>query len=119
MAGCLFRLQRYSAIALVPFVVGHLLTILLVGSSGLTAGQVLGRTYGSLGWASFYFLFVLLIAVHGAIGLWRLGQLPGRLQGYFEARILAVIAIAFGLVTLGLGVRAILGLFGAAPPGYS
>jgi len=91
----------------------------MVGSSGLTAAQLIARTNGSLSWASFYFVFVLLAAVHGAIGLWRLGQLPGLFPGRFQKEIFTVIAVAFGLGTLALGVRAVFGLFGAAMPGLS
>ena len=35
----------------------------------MTAADILARTRGSFGWAAFYGAFVLLAAVHGAIGV--------------------------------------------------
>jgi len=97
----------------VPFILAHLATILLIGTAGLTAEQVLIRTQGSLGWAAFYGAFILLISVHGSIGLWRLGSLLESLSD----RISVVVAGSFGALTLVLGMRAILGLYRAAPSG--
>ena len=37
--------------------------------NGLSAGEILGRTQGSLWWGLFYGLFVAAVSVHAAIGL--------------------------------------------------
>jgi fumarate reductase subunit C len=36
---------------------------------GLTAGEILARTHGSVMWAAFYGLFVLAAGIHAGIGL--------------------------------------------------
>jgi len=36
---------------------------------GLSAGEILGRTQGSLLWFAFYGTFVVAVSIHGAIGL--------------------------------------------------
>ncbi len=99
----LFSLQRVSAMALAPFVVLHLGLIVYAVRDGLTAGEILGRTQGSLGWALFYGLFVLAVAVHAPIGLrniareW-LGLGDGAANG---------LAGLFAAVLLALGLRAL------------
>jgi fumarate reductase subunit C len=47
----------------------HLVTIIYAVRNGLSAAEILGRTRGSAGWAAFYALFVLAVAVHAPIGL--------------------------------------------------
>ena len=47
----------------------HLATLIYAVRGGLSAAEILGRTHGSSGWASFYALFVLAVAVHAPIGL--------------------------------------------------
>jgi fumarate reductase subunit C len=61
--------QRLSAVVLAVCVVVHLITIIYAVRGGLSAAEILGRTRGSLLWGSFYTVFVLAAAVHGAIGL--------------------------------------------------
>ena len=75
--------------------------------------EVLTRTTGSFLWAGFYGVFVVLISIHGAIGLWQVGSLVDPLS----RRVVAVIAILFAGLVLGLGVRAVLGLYASAPSG--
>src|SRR5690606_20414257 len=65
----LYALQRLSAALMVPLIIGHLIVIFYATSNGLSAAEILGRTRGSLGWALFYGIFVVLAAIHGAIGL--------------------------------------------------
>jgi fumarate reductase subunit C len=65
----LYLLQRGSAVLILPFIVVHLLLILYAVRGGLTAAEILGRTQGSVGWASFYGLFVVAASVHAPIGL--------------------------------------------------
>ena len=65
----LYMLQRLSAVAMVPLVVGHLVTMIYAIQGGLSAEEILGRTEGSIFWFIFYSAFVLAVAIHGAIGL--------------------------------------------------
>jgi len=65
----LWLAQRLSAMLLGVFVLVHLVTILYAMHGGLTAQEILSRTQGNIGWAIFYVLFVLAIAVHAPIGL--------------------------------------------------
>jgi fumarate reductase subunit C len=67
-----FRLyiwQRASAALMVPFIAAHLVLMFYATRQQLTAADILARTRGSIGWAAFYGAFVLLAAVHGAIGV--------------------------------------------------
>ena len=65
----LYILQRLSALVMVPLVAAHLATMIYAIHGGLTVGEILERTQGSLAWFAFYGLFVLAVAIHGAIGL--------------------------------------------------
>ena len=61
--------QRASAAVMAVFVAVHLATMIYAVRGGLSAGEILGRTQGRLGWLLFYGLFVLAAAVHTPIGL--------------------------------------------------
>ena len=61
--------QRGTAVVLALCVAVHLVTIVYAVRHGLTAGEILARTRGSVGWGAFYSVFVLATAIHGAIGL--------------------------------------------------
>lgn len=65
----LFVLQRASALLLAPLVIVHLGMILYAVRGGLTAGEILSRTQGSIGWGAFYGLFVLAASLHAPIGV--------------------------------------------------
>jgi len=65
----LYFLQRASAAILAVLVLVHLAVIAYAVQGGLSAEEILSRTRGSLGWGLFYGLFVLTVALHGAIGL--------------------------------------------------
>ncbi len=65
----LFVLQRVSAMFLAPLVIVHLVLILYAVRGGLTAGEILARTHGSIGWALFYGVFVLAVSVHAPVGV--------------------------------------------------
>ena len=65
----LYLLQRASAAILAPLVLVHLALIAYAVQGGLSAAEILARTRGSAGWAVFYGVFVLAVAVHGSIGL--------------------------------------------------
>lgn len=62
-------LQRISAMVLAPLIAGHIVTMIIAVQNGLSAGEILGRTQGSLWWGLFYGLFVAAVSVHAAIGL--------------------------------------------------
>ncbi len=99
----LYLLQRLSAAILAPLVLAHLALIVFAVQGGLSGEEILDRTRGSVGWAIFYGLFVLAVALHGGIGLrtilleWTRLRRPG-------ANVLALVA---GLGLLFLGLRAV------------
>ena len=95
--------QRLSAMVLAVCVFVHLLTLIVAVRGGLSAAEILGRTHGSIGWAVFYALFVLAVAVHAPIGLrticiewldWR-------------GRSLDVALILIGIALAAMGLRAV------------
>ncbi len=65
----LYVIQRGSALVMAPLVLGHLAVIVYAVQGGLSAGEILGRTQGSVFWAGFYGLFVIAAALHAAVGL--------------------------------------------------
>ena len=65
----LYMAQRITALFMAPFVLIHLGLMIYAIQGGLSAGEILGRTQGSVLWFLFYGLFVLSASVHGAIGL--------------------------------------------------
>lgn len=69
MESRLFVLQRLSAMCLAPLVVVHLGVIVYAARGGLSAGEILARTQGNIGWALFYGVFVLAVSVHAPIGV--------------------------------------------------
>lgn len=106
----LYLAQRLTALILAPLVLAHLVLILIAVEGGLTAGEILGRTRGSVGWAVFYGLFVLAAAVHAPIGLRNVIQEHTRWRG----RSLDAVMLALGLVLAGLGGRAVFAVVGTA-----
>ena len=54
---------------MVPFVLGHLAVMIYAVQGGLSVGEILGRTQGSIFWGIFYGLFVIAASAHAAIGL--------------------------------------------------
>ena len=103
IAARLYLLQRFSAMALAPLVIVHLVGILLAVRGGLTADEILARTQGATGWMLFYGLFVLLAAIHGAIGLravlveWT-GLRPRLVDGLVTAWLVAAVALGLRAV---------------------
>ncbi|PZP62097.1 MAG: succinate dehydrogenase [Azospira oryzae] len=65
----LWLAQRVTGALLSVLVAVHLATMIYAVQNGLTAAEILGRTRGSPGWATFYGLFVVAVAVHAPIGL--------------------------------------------------
>lgn len=96
----LYLLQRATAAILALLVLVHLTVIAYAVQDGLTAGEILSRTRGSLGWGLFYGLFVAMVAVHGSIGLrgvlteWaRLGRGAANGAAWASAAILLVLGL--------------------------
>lgn len=95
--------QRMSALVLAVCVAVHLVTLVYAMRGGLSAAEILERTRGSTLAAAFYGVFVVASAVHAPIGLARiaeewLGMTP---------RFANALALAFALVLLAGGLRAV------------
>ncbi len=104
----LFILQRLTAMALAPLVLVHLGLVLVAIRGGLTAGEILARTQGSVGWALFYGLFVVTVAVHAPIGVRNvLREWTGLPRGAVD-----LLALGFGVLLLVIGLRAIWAVVG-------
>ncbi len=99
----LYVMQRLTAAIMVPLIVGHLIVIFYATRKGLTAGEVLARTRGSVGWGLFYAAFVAAAAVHGAIGIRSVAREWGQMAG----RKLDLLMWGCGLVLGLLGLRAV------------
>lgn len=110
MSARLFLLQRMSAAVLAPLVLMHLVLIMLAVRNGLSAEEILGRTRGDAGWAAFYGLFVIAVAIHGAIGLRAILIEWVRLR----QRAAGGAAWTVGLILLALGLRAVWAVVGGA-----
>ena len=96
----LYLLQRFTAIAMAPFVLIHIGVMIYAIQGGLSAGEILSRTQGSFLWFAFYGLFVVAVSVHAAIGLRVIAHewlgVPARLLDGLTW------VIALGLLALGL-----------------
>lgn len=100
--------QRASAAVLALCVTVHLATMIYAIQGGLSAAEILGRTRGHWGWLAFYATFAAAVAIHAPIGL---RPVLGEWLGWRGAsRDVALSALA--LVLGGLGLRAVLGVFG-------
>jgi fumarate reductase subunit C len=95
--------QRLTAAIMLPLAMAHLGVVFYASREGLSAADILARTRGSLGWAAFYGLFVIAAAVHAPIGLHTVLHEWTPLG----ARASALAAVAFGLLLLALGLRAV------------
>ena len=102
-AVALWFAQRASAAVLAVCVLVHIAVMVYAVRGGLSAGEILGRTRGSFGWAAFYAVFVIAVAVHAPIGLrataieW-LG---------WRGRSLGIFVHVFALLLLVMGLRAV------------
>jgi fumarate reductase subunit C len=100
----LYLWQRGTAALMAPMVLVHLVVIFYATRHGLTAGDILGRVRGSIGWGGFYALFVLAASIHAGIGIRNVlaewSPLPERAAG--------VAALVFGILLCGLGLRAVM-----------
>jgi fumarate reductase subunit C len=104
----LFLLQRLTALMLAPLVLVHLGLVLVAIRGGLTAAEILSRTQGSVGWALFYGLFVVAVAVHAPIGVRNvLREWTGLARGAVDW-----LALGFGGLLLAVGLRAVWAVVG-------
>ena len=103
----LYLAQRLSALVLAPLVLAHVVLILYATRQGISAGEILGRTRGSVGWALFYSIFVLAAAVHGAIGVRGILREWGPARLTRSTRALDLVMWSLGLLLAGLGLRAV------------
>ena len=99
----LYILQRLTAALMVPLIAAPIVTIVYATRHGLSSAEILSRTRGSFVWASFYGLFVLLAATHGAIGLSVVAGKWTSLRG----RSLDALMLAAGIILALLGARAV------------
>ena len=99
--------QRISAMVLFLCVLLHLATIIYAVRGGLSAGEILARTQGNWPFALFYLVFVTAVAVHAPIGLARIVE---EWLGW-RGRASALLAAAFALTLLVLGLRAVWAVF--------
>jgi len=102
--------QRATAVVLALCVVVHLATIIYAVRGGLTAGEILARTRGSLMWGAFYSAFVIAAAIHGAIGL---RTIAAEWLG-FRGDAAEVATTVVGLALTILGLRGVVAVVGAA-----
>ncbi len=104
----LFVLQRLMAMVLAPLVLVHLGLVLVAIRGGLSAAEILARTQGSAGWALFYGLFVVTVAVHAPIGVRNvLREWTGLPRGAVD-----LLALGFGGLLLVIGLRAVWAVVG-------
>ncbi|MER2251312.1 succinate dehydrogenase [Methylorubrum podarium] len=109
MSPLLYLAQRGTAAILALTVAVHLGTILYAVRGGLTAGEILGRTQGNVGFLLFYAVFVLAAAIHAPIGLRSvLREWTG-----WRGRSLDLAMLAVSALLAGLGLRATLAVYWA------
>jgi fumarate reductase subunit C len=99
----LYVWQRLTAALMLPLVLLHIAVIFYASRKGMTAADILARTRGSIVWASLYGVFVVAVAIHAAIGVRNVLAEWSPL----EDRGAGIFAVAFGIVLLILGLRAV------------
>ncbi|MCC7017237.1 MAG: succinate dehydrogenase [Rhodospirillales bacterium] len=104
----LWLAQRASAAVLAVCVAVHLGTMIYAMRGGLTSGEILGRVRGSAAWETFYWVFVLAVAVHAPLGLRTIAR---ELTGWRGPTLEAATTLAAFLLAL-FGIRAVTGLVG-------
>jgi fumarate reductase subunit C len=95
--------QRATAAIMLPLVLLHVAVIFYATRQGMSAADILARTRGSIVWASVYGVFVVAAAVHVSIGVRNVLTEWSPL----EDRGAGILANAFGLALLALGLRAV------------
>jgi fumarate reductase subunit C len=99
----LYLWQRVTAALMAPLLLVHVAVIFYAANKGMSAADILGRTRGSVLWASFYGAFVVAAAVHGAIGI---RNVLAEWSSIHERRV-GLFAAIFGCCLLVLGLRAV------------
>ena len=99
----LYVIQRTTAALMVPMILAHLFIIFYATRTGISAESILSRTQGHVGWAVFYGTFVVLAALHGAIGVRTVTREWTALRG----SVLDVLMFGFGGLLFVLGLRAV------------
>jgi fumarate reductase subunit C len=105
----LWAVQRATAVVLAFCVLVHLVTIIYAVRAGLSAHAMLERTHASFLWGTFYGVFVIAVAVHGALGLRVIAAEWFRLRGVAAE----VVVGAFGALLAVMGLRAVVAVVGA------
>ncbi len=105
----LFVAQRATAFVLAIAGAAHLATILYAVRGGLTAAEILSRTHDNIGFAVFYAVFVVAVAIHAPIGL----RNVLREWTPWRGRSLDLALSAFALMLLVLGFRAVFAVYSA------
>lgn len=100
--------QRATSVVLAVCVAVHLATMIYAIRNGLTAAEILGRTRGSLAWGTFYSVFVIAAAIHGAVGLRTFASEWLGFRG--EAAEVAMTVV--GLLLTVAGLRAVVAVVG-------
>ena len=100
----LYVIQRTTAMLMVPLILAHLAIIFFATQNGISAAGILSRTAGSPGWAVFYGAFVVLAAVHGAIGVRTVLREWTSLRG----AVLDAAMFVFAALLIVLGARAVI-----------
>ena len=95
--------QRATAVVLALCVSVHLATMVYAVRGGLSAGEILARTRGSVAWGTFYSVFVIAAAMHGAIGL---RTFAAEWLG-FKGDAAEVVVTVVGVVLTIIGLRAV------------
>lgn len=99
----LYILQRATAVLMVPLILVHIAVIFYATRRGLSAVDILGRTRGSIAWASYYGLFVVAATIHASIGVRTVAIEWGGLR----SRSADAVMWGVGLGLLVLGLRAV------------
>lgn len=99
----LYFLQRLTALIMVPFVLIHIIVMVIAVQDGLTAAEILSRTQGSTLWFLFYGGFVVSASIHAAIGLRVIAFEWLNISG----ASLTIVSWVAGLLLLGLGLHAV------------
>lgn len=102
----LYMAQRITVLIIAPLVIGHIAVMIYAVQGGLSAGEILGRTRGSLFRALFYGGFVIAVSIHAAIGLRTVMSewtgLHRRALNAFSWSILAVLLVMGGRAVLAV-----------------
>jgi fumarate reductase subunit C len=106
----LWIVQRASAALLAIAVTVHLVGIIHAVQGGLSGHEIVSRISAREDWLAFYAVFVVAAAIHAAIGM----RAILRETAGLPALLADIAAFALAGAVAWLGLRAVLGLFGAS-----